>query len=208
MRKTLLRALPMLFVGLLVALQGIHAQTNYYVDPVVGNDANAGTVIGAPKRSIQAAVDAAASGDIVNLANGTYSPIGAVAGYFVNINKSLTIQGASTAGTIIDGTLANYITASNYGLRVAANDVTISNLTVTNFETGIGLGVDVSNVYVINVSASENYRYGFYANKSVTNLIIRFSTFNYNGNKGGSPVSSSARELCCKVLPQPMKLLK
>lgn len=193
MRKTLLRALPMLFVGLLVALQGIHAQTNYYVDPVVGNDANAGTVIGAPKRSIQAAVDAAASGDIVNLANGTYSPVGAVAGYFVNINKSLTIQGASTAGTIIDGTLANYITTSNYGLRAAANDVTISNLTVTNFETGIGVGVDVSNVYVINVSASENYRYGFYTNKSVTNLIIRFSTFNYNGNKGGSPVSSSAR---------------
>ena len=193
MRKTLLRALPMLFVGLLVALQGIHAQTNYYVDPVVGNDANAGTVIGAPKRSIQAAVDAAAAGDIVNLANGTYSPVGAVAGYFVNINKSLTIQGASTGGTIIDGTVANYITTSNYGLRIAANDVLISDLTVTNFETGIGVGVDASNVFVANVSASENYRYGFYTNKSITNLIIRFSTFNYNGNKGGSPVPSSAR---------------
>ena len=193
MRKTLLRALPMLFVGLLVALQGIHAQTNYYVDPVVGNDANAGTVIGSPKKSIQAAVDAAASGDIVNLANGTYSPVGAVAGYFVNINKSLTIQGASTAGTIIDGTVANYITTSNYGLRIAANDVLISDLTVTNFETGIGVGIDANNVFVANVSASENYRYGFYTNKSITNLIIRFSTFNYNGNKGGSPVPSSAR---------------
>ncbi|WP_113664136.1 T9SS type A sorting domain-containing protein [Pedobacter nanyangensis] len=193
MRKTLLRALPMLFVGLLVALQGMRAQTNYYVDPVVGNDANAGTVIEAPKRSIQAAVDAAAAGDIVNLANGTYSPVGAVAGYFVNINKSLTIQGASTAGTIINGTVANYITTSNYGLRVAASDVFISDLTVTNFETGIGVGVDAINVFLAHVSASENYRYGFYTNKSVTNLIIRFSTFNNNGNKSGTPVPSSAR---------------
>ncbi|WP_343535597.1 T9SS type A sorting domain-containing protein [Pedobacter sp.] len=193
MRKTLLRALPMLFVGLLVALQGIHAQTNYYVDPVVGNDANAGTLIGSPKRSIQAAVDAAASGDIVTLADGTYSPVGAVAGYFVNINKSLTIQGTSRAGTIIDGTVDNYITATNYGFRIAANDVSISNLTVTNFERGIGLDVNATNVFVNDVSSSGNYRYGFYANKSASNLIIRFSTFNNNGNKGGVPVASSAR---------------
>jgi len=193
MKKTLLRALPMLFVGLLFALQSMQAQTNYYVNPITGDDSNSGTLIGAPKKSIQAAVDAAASGDVITLADGTYSPIGAVAGYFVDINKSLTIEGTSKAGTIIDGTAANYITTTNYGFRIAASDVSISKLTITNFETGIGLGVNAANVFVNDVSSSENYRYGFYANKSVTNLIIRFSTFNNNGNKNGAPVASSAR---------------
>lgn len=192
MRKTLLRALPMLFVGLLVALQGVQAQTNYYVDPVLGNDGNAGT-IGSPKRSIQAAVDVAASGDIINLADGAYSPVGAVTGYFVNVDKPLSIKGTSRAGTIVDGTVANYITTASYGFRIAANNVSIENLTVTNFETGVGVGVDVSTLSLSNIAANENYRYGFYTNRSVNGLSIKLSTFNYNGNKGGIPVASSAR---------------
>ncbi|WP_030441227.1 RICIN domain-containing protein [Actinoplanes subtropicus] len=71
---------------LLPATPAFAAATNYYVDPVNGNDSNSGTSTAAAFRTIQAAqtavrgVNANMSGDIVvNLRGGTYSLTGPIA---------------------------------------------------------------------------------------------------------------------------------
>lgn len=168
------------------------AQTNYYVS-TTGNDANDGLSVGHEKLTVQAAINAASSGDIVNIADGVYSPVSGVPGNFITVNKSLKLKGQSMLGTIIDGTIVNYVTANNYGINISASNVTIQDLTVRSFESGVGNTIDASQINITNVSSSENYRYGYYSNRSVTGLNILSSTFNRNGNKGGVPVGSSAR---------------
>lgn len=44
----------------------------WYVDSATGNDANAGTSSGAPKKTIQSAINAASTGGIITVRNGTY----------------------------------------------------------------------------------------------------------------------------------------
>jgi len=192
MKKILLKALPMLFVGLLLVVQSMYAQTNYYVNASAVDDSGDGTV-GNPKKTIQAAIDLANTGDIINIADGIYSPSGAVSGQFINIIKALTIKGASKAGTIIDGGTANYVTDSNIGFRIAANNVTLQDLTITSFEKGISVGTSISDLNINNIVSTANYRYGFYTNQTVSNVSITNSEFTYNGNKGGIKVGSSAR---------------
>ncbi|MDQ2082873.1 VCBS domain-containing protein, partial [Xanthobacteraceae bacterium Astr-EGSB] len=105
--------------------------------------------------TIQAAINAAAAGDTILIANGTYTEN-------VTINKAgLTLQSASgnAADVVIQGTFrsgnsipdgttvgdwletaASYTGASGAGITVSANGITIKKLTVTSFATGIELG--------------------------------------------------------------------
>ena len=70
--------------------------------------------------TIQAAIDAANSGDVIQVANGSYS-----ATTTLNIDKSLSIIGESESGVIIDVTAA-----TSYGIHISASDVTLQNFTV------------------------------------------------------------------------------
>jgi hypothetical protein len=70
--------------------------------------------------TIQAAINAAAPGDTINVNNGTYNEI-------LDITKSLTIVGQSEAGTIINATDTNAYAVNVLGV----NNVTLQNLTFT-----------------------------------------------------------------------------
>jgi pectinesterase len=76
--------------------------------------------------TVQAAINAAASGDTISIANGTYT------GPFTvpSTKTGITIQGASNTGTILTAS-QNQVT-----LTVSATDVTIKNITVQNSYTG------------------------------------------------------------------------
>jgi hypothetical protein len=92
--------------------------------------------------TIQQAIDAAKSGDIINLAAGTYT------GALTIANKALTIQGANKATTII--TSGNVSTTA---LTVdGAKLVTLSGVTLQNSSIGIlamrGAAVEVTNAIV------------------------------------------------------------
>ena len=90
--------------------------------------------------SVQAAVDAASSGDEITIAAGTYSTSSCVANHvnftqspmLITINKSLTINGAGAGSTILGG-----------GCRViwvTAGAVTISGVTVSGGRESLGAG--------------------------------------------------------------------
>ena len=79
---------------------------------------------------LQAAIDAATSGDVICLRAGTFTA--SSGNYLAVITKNLTVIGASEATTILDGELLRsgfQIGATNYGSQIS---VSISNLTVKN----------------------------------------------------------------------------
>ncbi|MFO7694342.1 MAG: glycosyl hydrolase family 28-related protein [Vicinamibacterales bacterium] len=70
--------------------------------------------------SIQAAINAAAPGDIVYMPDGTY-----VVGTTISITKGITLQGQSEAGVIL-----NHATNAGYGFNVAASNVVLEQFTI------------------------------------------------------------------------------
>lgn len=120
--------LPLLTALLLAACSAPPANTGtLYVSPG-GDDASGTGTVGAPYRTLTAAVSAATEGSTIVIANGDYS---AASGEAFPIDVSgLTLQGQSTAGTIVSGTPAALV-----GLAIAGGETTVSDLTVTGFST-------------------------------------------------------------------------
>ncbi|MHC1739937.1 MAG: right-handed parallel beta-helix repeat-containing protein [Anaerolineaceae bacterium] len=73
--------------------------------------------------SIQSAIDAAASGDTINVAAGTYDVSSTIL-----INKALTITGPGGGGAIVQGANSSFVSI----FEISASNVTISNLTITH----------------------------------------------------------------------------
>jgi parallel beta-helix repeat protein len=116
------------------------APTTVYVDKTYTAGNTNGHYFGYDAFStIQAAINAANTGGIINVAAGTYNESQ------ILIDKPLTLQGAGYATTIIDG---GNIALTNPGLvRITADGtVTLSGFTIQNTETGSkGIGVYVDN---------------------------------------------------------------
>ena len=94
--------------------------------------------VSAANGNIQGAINAAASGDTVNLQAGTYV-IPAGSSNYINVDKSLSLIGQSEDGVIIDAR-----SASTYGLRVtAASGVTLSDFTLWGVTAANSYGVKV-----------------------------------------------------------------
>jgi hypothetical protein len=132
---------------------------NLYVSSAVNND-------------IQTAINYAAAGDVVNIQDGTYNQK-------MTISKSLTLDGQSKAGVIIDGT---GISAPTSGILLGNNvtDVTIKDLTVQNFTGagnnsygGIYAPANNNNLTIDNVAVQNNpSALGIYANGPIDNVSI------------------------------------
>lgn len=124
---------------------------------VCGLGAQAATInVPADQPTIQAAIDASASGDIINIANGTYSEDLVILNNLL-VNKSgITLQGSSAANVIIDapntkqanvpagacgiiGLLSGGFGAgalpTHKGIHLEGHNVTLRNLTIRNLST-------------------------------------------------------------------------
>eukprot|EP01063_Lacrimia_lanifica_P013035 TRINITY_DN196_c0_g1_i2.p1 TRINITY_DN196_c0_g1~~TRINITY_DN196_c0_g1_i2.p1 ORF type:complete len:793 (+),score=349.08 TRINITY_DN196_c0_g1_i2:64-2442(+) len=79
------------------------AGVNYYVDYAKGSDGNAGTSVGAPLKSIQAAVDKASRGAVINLRAGTHYLAETV--QFTPQHSGVTVQNYNGEAVTVSGGL-------------------------------------------------------------------------------------------------------
>ncbi|WP_417377158.1 beta strand repeat-containing protein, partial [Gimesia maris] len=141
------------------------------------------TALGAqtgPVGRIQEAIDLATSGATINIAAGTYNEN-------VNVNKSVTLDGAGTAATFVDNTGNLFL--------VTANDVRFQDMTLQNGSQAIRVelaagtvdNLQVDNVHIVNFSSN-----GFEIHNAttVTNMSVTNSLIQNTGN--GFRLSSSA----------------
>ncbi len=111
MRKQLLLLIVILFIT--VIGQG----ANWYVDPLGTNDGSHGTTTGTGAfKTIQYAINAAAAGDVINVATGLYTEA-------LTIGKNLQLSGAGPSNSMI----------SAFGLNSASITVTGGNVKIRNF---------------------------------------------------------------------------
>ena len=109
---------------------------------------SSGEIYVGPGVTIQAAVDAASAGDVINVAAGTYAEN-------VTIDKELTLLGEDKETTIIDGSeTGSVVTISSD--NVALSGFTIQNSGLTGTEAGIALS-GVSGCYISDNIITDNF---------------------------------------------------
>ena len=141
-----------------------------------------GTTINVPGQvaTIQGAIDAAASGDIINVAAGNYTESLTVK------NKTVTIQGAGSGSTAITGTPG----IDTFTIDTA-NVVVISGLTVQGGNIGIyakrGSVVEVKNAVVQDTTAQ-----GIYISENSTARLTNVTVQRSSGNHGIQASRSSS----------------
>ena len=161
--------------ALMASALTLHA-TTYYVNGSSGEDGNPGTSSSSAKKTIQAAVSSASSGDTILVSAGQYS------GDIV-INKKLTIKGADGAkSTTITGTgntSVMYVTSS-------AGGTTIEDLTITG---GYGYKPD----------SSSNNTYGGAIEVRGADATIKSCIMHGNGRPyfGGAMHSTDGANVSC-----------
>ncbi len=167
------------------------AQTNYYVAPD-GNDSNNGLTPGTPKLTIAAAISAASDGDIINIANGTYTQT-----VTLSLNKELTLLGESEAGVIID---VSGVPGNSWGINVNKSNSSLVNMTITpNSASGGGFPIHVtsntsprtviSNITLSHITINGAYRTPFDIN-GVDNVTLSYLTATNTTHGNGIQVSA------------------
>ena len=171
-------------IGFLLIVNAAGA-TQYFVNGVSGNDANVGTNSALPKKTIQAAVDAAKSGDTIKLASGVYSA-------FSSNNKSVTITGSGVGSTYIDGGYTNRCATLGAGTNQVAtvlSSVTIRN-GYANGTPGAGVrGGTLEKCVIMNCSSEfavgGSFGGGAYGSKAINCSFIGNSAAYGGGLYGG-----------------------
>jgi parallel beta-helix repeat protein len=154
--------------------------THCYASPG-GSDSASGTS-GDPFATVQKAVNTVASGGTVTLAAGNFS-----AGATLT-TRPVTIEGAGTGSTFITGSNV----ANSFGLTLPANanNVTIHDLTIKNWDVGIwGLTGPLNNINLTDLALTNNVRHGLYFQASP---VTGFHVLRVNASNNGGPGVGSA----------------
>jgi len=175
--------LPALFV--VISTGSVSAATPIYVDAATGNDAWDGQApvwdgVHGPKQTIAAGISVVDASGTVQIAAGTYNEA-------VTVNKSLTMQGAGPAVTVIT------TIGATPAITITTNDVTIRDLTITNSSNliegilvsvsgGATSGLTVENVHFTNINNGAANAYGIRIGNSspgasFSGLIVRSCRF-------------------------------
>lgn len=108
------------------------------------------------------AVEAASSGDTIEVEAGTYDGN-------VTVDKSLTIVGAGRDATILDGD-----DKSGYGFRIEAKDVEIEDLQITGFRFGINIPAnsEADGLSLEDITLADNALYGVWGPSSSDDIQL------------------------------------
>lgn len=127
---------------------------------------------------IQPVVNAAASGANVYASAGTFNES-------VTLNKSLTLHGAARADTIIKGN------GTGNGITFTADDISVRELTVDNFNNGLFFGTDVADISFRNVTTSNNARGGLFVSAGATVTDLSTNNVRFEDNNIGMFIRGS-----------------
>lgn len=134
-----------------------------------GLDTNAGSAA-SPFLTLKQAMLVADVGDTVHLMDGIYNAKGGETWGYV-IPDKLTIEGDSTAGTVIDGAGA---TNNPNGIN-ASTSVTLKKLTLTHFYHGIDMKAPSSTVTLQDVVLSGNSNHAIYVEQAATGSTVNIT---------------------------------
>ena len=142
-----------------------------------------------PGMAIQAAIDAASDGDVINVAAGTYNEA-------VTINKGVSVLGAGAATTTIDA-LSDVDKSTVVKIDTTSGDVKLDGFTIRNSTTeeaeitkvllvsgSTGAMVEISNNIIIGGydSATETYTdsgFGFWSSNCESNLFFHHNNISH-----------------------------
>ncbi len=117
-----------------------------YVDAATGNDATADGTVTNPFASFPAAYNAAAVGDTVQLASGSYGVVN-----FLQLNKMVAIKGQADRSVTLNlpflyVTFSRWLSFSDMKLNIKsfANIVNTRNLQFTNVELGLAVSINMT----------------------------------------------------------------
>jgi hypothetical protein len=187
------RSVRLITIGLLLALLAALPRSGYsaptattrYVAPGGGDGNNCLSLLTACEH-IQAAIDKSRSGDAIQIAAGIYLENLAIS------DKSLTLQGAGSATTIIDGSNQERILFLTDEDTNTLMSVVISGLTLQNGKSELGGAINnetasiiltVSNSEIANNTATAAGGGGIFNNGflNLINVVIRGNTANSYG---------------------------
>jgi len=177
----------------LLSILNASAQTNYYVDGLIGNDANLGTSLVTAWKTIQKACNTATPSSIVQIKGGTYNE-NVVVNISGAVGNPITIKNYVNDIVLIDGTGTTGTTMLSMANKNYLNfqNLTIQNLTVNNAQgilvettgSNTSTGLSFKNITIKNInwtnnassipSATDNAQ-GFIAyggNGGITNIIL------------------------------------
>jgi len=176
------------FVFILIALPAV--ATTRFVS-TTGSDANTPCDVN-PCQHIQFAVNAAAPGDIITVAAGTYDEA-------VTVNKTLTVMGAQAGVDARTRSAAESIVTDSVSGRtqfnITASDVTIDGFTLQGetsaiqFGFAVLIGAGTSGTHILNNIIQNNIAGISLANSGASQLVIRHNLIQNNNNAG--PVSGT-----------------
>lgn len=182
-RQRKLSLLTLLFS--LFTLVGL-AQTTYYASPAGSGN---GLSLLTPA-SLQNAVNLSIDGDIIKLANGVYSLTATL-----NLNRSLTIEGESEAGVVINATA---VPANAWAINANKSNTTLSNFTLLpNAASGYPIHVAaggpnpmpvLTNISLHHITINGAKRTPFDLN-GVTNVTLRYLTATNSTGGNGIQIS-------------------
>ena len=128
--------------------------TTYYVAPT-GNDANTGTSISTPFRTIGKAASVAQPDDVVNVRGGTYNeavtlPRGGTPG------NPITYQRYQSEAPILDGTgISTCAGSSAYGVLIRVPNIVWDGISIRNFDGTVGCSI--GGVRLVDMGDSTSY---------------------------------------------------
>jgi hypothetical protein len=168
--------------------------TDYFVDAARPDDSGNGLSLATAKKTIQAAVNAASGGDVINVAAGTYNEN-------VTINKSLTLLSISgAASTTVSGTTSGS-ELGTFMISPNTNNVTVGGpakgFTLIGFDRG-NVNIENAVLYIQGANAGisvlhnviqANGEHGLLSefNNTVSNITIRGNTFSGQTFVGAQP---------------------
>ena len=166
------------------------AATNWYVGGPGALDTNDCLSPATACMNIQAAIDKALAGDVINVATGVYSE--APSGSELRVNKTLTLLGAGHGTDARTRIASESIISTAQGTSITKDNVVMDGFTIqdsvnpANTGFGIDIGAGTTGAQILNNIIQNNIVGIGLANTGAVQVVIKHNVIQNNNQSGGA----------------------